>query len=107
VKPANISIRESEGVQFMQEHITRDKTESIRKIKVYNISLMLTTDNRSQDVEKCHRIGNCRFSSGAAMLIWIKFSIMRNMIINNEFKQFIEIVENRNGPIIAHGCPTL
>jgi hypothetical protein len=35
------------------------------------------------------------------MLIWIKFSIMRNMIMNDEFKQFREIVENRNGSVIV------
>jgi hypothetical protein len=27
----------------MPEHITRDKVEIIRKIKIYNISLLLTT----------------------------------------------------------------
>jgi hypothetical protein len=25
------------------------------------------------------------------------------MIMNNEFKQFREITENRNGPVVAHG----
>jgi hypothetical protein len=87
----------------MQEHIMRDKVESIGKIKIYSISLTLTADNRSQEVEKCHQIGNCRFSSGEAMLIWIKFSIMLNMVTNNEFKHFREIVENRNRSAIAHG----
>jgi hypothetical protein len=47
-----------------------------------------------------------RFRSGEAMPIWIKFSIMRNMIMNNEFKQFREIVENRNASVIAHGGMT-
>jgi hypothetical protein len=103
VKAGNISIRESEGTQFMQEYSMRDKVKSIRKIKIYNISLTLTTGTRSQDVEKCCQIGNCRFCSGEAMLIWIKFSIMQNMIINNEFKQFREIVENLDGFVVAHG----
>jgi hypothetical protein len=82
----------------MQEHIMRDMVESIRKIN----SVMLTAKNMSQEVEKCHQIGNCRFSSDEAMLNWIKFSIMQNMIMNNEFKQFREIVENGNGSVIAH-----
>jgi hypothetical protein len=43
----------------MQEHIMRQKVKSIRKIKLYSISLTLTTDNRGQAVEKCHQIGNC------------------------------------------------
>jgi hypothetical protein len=28
---------------------------------------------------------------------------MRNMIMNNEFKQFGEIIENRNWSVVAHG----
>jgi hypothetical protein len=76
----------------MQEHIVRDKLESIRKIKIYSVSLTLAADNRSQEVEKCHQVGNCRFSSGEAMLIWIKFSTMWSMFMNNEFKQFREVV---------------
>jgi hypothetical protein len=82
-----MSIKEPEGAQFMQEHIVRDKVKSIRKIKIYSISLMLTADNRSREVEKCHQIGNNRFSSGEAILIWIKCSILQNMIMNDEFKQ--------------------
>jgi hypothetical protein len=62
----------------MQEHIMRDKVESIRKIKIYSISLTLTADNRSREVEKCHQIGNCSLSSGEVMPIWIKFSIMKH-----------------------------
>jgi hypothetical protein len=58
----------------MQEHIVRNKVESIRKIKIYSISLTLTADNRGQEVEKCHQVGNCRFSSGEAVLIWIKLA---------------------------------
>jgi hypothetical protein len=92
VKPANISIRESEGAQFMQEHIIRDKVKNIRKIKISSISSTLTAGNRSQEVEKCHQIGNCRFSSGEAMLIWIKFSILQNMIMNsNNLKKLLRI----------------
>jgi hypothetical protein len=47
----------------------RDKVENIRKIKIYSVSLTLTADNRGQEVKKCHQVGNCRFSSGEAMLI--------------------------------------
>jgi hypothetical protein len=36
------------------------------------------------------------------MLIGIKFSVVRNMIMNNEFKQFREITEKRNGSVVAH-----
>jgi hypothetical protein len=43
----------------MQEHIMRDKVKNIRKIKIYSVSLTLTADNRSQEVEKCHQIGKC------------------------------------------------
>jgi hypothetical protein len=28
------------------------------------------------------------------------------MIMNNEFKQFREIIENRNGSVVAHGGMT-
>jgi hypothetical protein len=66
----------------MQEDIMRDKVKSVRKIKIDSISLALTADNRSQKVKKRHQIGN-RFSPGEAMLIGIKFSIMRNMIMND------------------------
>jgi hypothetical protein len=51
----------------MQEYIIRGMIESIRKIKIYTISLTLTVDNRSREVEKCHQNGNCRFRSGEAM----------------------------------------
>jgi hypothetical protein len=50
--------------------------------------LTLAADNMNQKVKKRHQIGNCRFSSGEAMLIGIKFSVVQNMIMNNEFKQF-------------------
>jgi hypothetical protein len=69
----------------MQEHIMRAKVECIREIKVYNFSLKLMADNRSQEVEKCHQIGYCRFSSGEAVLTEINCRIMRNMIMNDEF----------------------
>jgi hypothetical protein len=36
------------------------------------------------------------------MLIEIKFNVMRNTIVNNEFKQLREIVENRYGSAVAH-----
>jgi hypothetical protein len=36
------------------------------------------------------------------MLIVIKFSVMRNMIMNNEFRQLREITENGNGSVVAH-----
>jgi hypothetical protein len=72
------------------------------KIKIDSISMTLAADNRSQKVMKRHEIGNCRFSSGEAMLIGIKFNVVQNMITNNEFKQFREITENRNGSVVAH-----
>jgi hypothetical protein len=59
----------------------REKAEGIRKIKIYSFSLMLTADIKSQEVEKYHQIGNCRFSSVEAMLLWIKFSIMQNSVL--------------------------
>jgi hypothetical protein len=80
----------------------RDKVKSVRKIKADGISLMLTAGNRSQKVKKRHQIGNSRFSPGEAMLIGIKFSIMQNKIMNEKFKQFREIIENRNGSVVAH-----
>jgi hypothetical protein len=36
------------------------------------------------------------------MLIGIKFSIMRDVVMNNELKQFREVVENRNGSVVVH-----
>jgi hypothetical protein len=83
----------------MQENIMRDE------VKIDNNSLMLAADNRSQKVKKRHQIGNCRFSSGKAILIGIKFSVMRNIITNNEFEQFKEIAENR--PDRLWGPPNL
>jgi hypothetical protein len=59
----------------------RDEVKSIRKIKIDGISLTLTADNRRQKVKKRHEIGNCRFSSGKAMLVGIKFSEMIIIII--------------------------
>jgi hypothetical protein len=90
----------------MQEHIVGNMVKSIRKIKIYSISLALTADNRSQKVKKRHEVGNCRFSPGEAMLIWIKFNEMKDMIMNNEFKQLREVIENRNGSIVAHSGMT-
>jgi hypothetical protein len=98
-----MSIRESEGAKFMQEHIMRDKVESIRGIKIYSISLTLTADDRNQEIEKFYQIGNCRFSSGEALLIWIKLSIMQHTIMNNESKQFRDIFQNRKMFLNAHG----
>jgi hypothetical protein len=63
---------------------------------------MMTADNRRHKIKKRHQIGSCRFRSGEAMLIGITFSVMRNMIMNNEFKQFREIIENRNWSVVAH-----
>jgi hypothetical protein len=55
-------------------------------------------------VKKRHQIGNCRFSLGEAMLIGVKFSITRNVIINEGLKQFKEINDNRNGCAVRHDC---
>jgi hypothetical protein len=71
----------------MQEHIVRDKVESIRKIRIYSISLTLTADNRSQEVEKCHQVGNCRFSSGEAMLILIIIIII--IFVLQSYKYYV------------------
>jgi hypothetical protein len=60
----------------MQEHIMRDKAESIRMLKICSISLTLTVDNRRQDVKKLHLNGTCRFSSGDVILTGITFSVM-------------------------------
>jgi hypothetical protein len=73
----------------------RDKVKRVRKIEIDSISLTLTSANRSQKANKRHQICNCRFRPGEAMLIGIKFSIMRNMSMNYELKQFREIFENR------------
>jgi hypothetical protein len=34
------------------------------------------------------------------MLVEIKFNVMQNVIVNNEFKQLREIIEERNGSIM-------
>jgi hypothetical protein len=80
----------------------RDKVKSVRKIEIDSISLTLTAKNRSQNVKKHNQIGNCRFSPGEAMLIGIKFSMMQNIIMNDKFKQFREIIENGNRSVVAH-----
>jgi hypothetical protein len=36
------------------------------------------------------------------MLIGIKFNVMQNMIMNNEFKHIIEIIEEINRSLVAH-----
>jgi hypothetical protein len=36
------------------------------------------------------------------MLVGIKFNVMQNMIMNNEFKQSREIIKNKNGSVVAH-----
>jgi hypothetical protein len=40
------------------------------------------------------------------MLLGIKFNIIKNMIVSNEFKQHTEIIENRNGSVLAHSGMT-
>jgi hypothetical protein len=72
------------------------------KDNIHSISLTLAVGNRSQNVKKRHQISKSIFSFGDGMLIMITFSIERNMNMNNEFKQFREITENRNGSVVAH-----
>jgi hypothetical protein len=60
-KPANISIRDSRGAQFMQEHFVRDGVKSILNIKLESISWSLTADSGSHEVKKRYQISNCRF----------------------------------------------
>jgi hypothetical protein len=67
-----------------------------------SIILTLTMDNRSHKVKKHYQTSKCRFRFGEVMLVEIKFNIMQNMILNNEFKQCREIIENRNVSIVAH-----
>jgi hypothetical protein len=50
------------------------------------ISLTLTADNRSHKFKEGYEISDCGFRFGEAMLVGIKFNVMRNMIVNNEFK---------------------
>jgi hypothetical protein len=40
------------------------------------------------------------------MLVGIKFNVMQNMIVNNEFQQLKEIIENRNESVVAHSGMT-
>jgi hypothetical protein len=61
----------------MQEYTMSEEVKSISNIKIDSISLTLVADNRSQKVKKRYQIGNCRFGSGEAMLIGIKFSVVR------------------------------
>jgi hypothetical protein len=37
------------------------------------------------------------------MLVGIKLNIMQNMILNDKLKQLREIIENRNGYVVACG----
>jgi wobble nucleotide-excising tRNase len=68
-------------------------------LKVQNRQHRLDTDRLQQKskVKKFHQIGNCRYSSGEAM-----FNVMQNMIMDNEFQQIREIIENRNESVVAH-----
>jgi hypothetical protein len=63
---------------------------------------MLTADNRGHKVKKRHQISNCKFRFDEDMMVGIKFNIMQNMIVNTEFQQLTEIIEDRNGSIVAH-----
>jgi 2-hydroxy-3-keto-5-methylthiopentenyl-1-phosphate phosphatase len=78
----------------------RDKVTSIRKMKAYRISLTLAADNGRQNIKQHRQIGNYGFGSGETMLNEIEFSVMQNIIMNNEFKEFRKVIENRNGSII-------
>jgi hypothetical protein len=40
------------------------------------------------------------------MMDEIKFNVMQNMIVINEFRQHREIIDNRDGPVVAHNCVT-
>jgi hypothetical protein len=80
----------------------RDEDRSIWNIKINSINLTLTAENRSQKVKNRRKIANCRFSSGETRLTGIKFSVVRNMIMYNEFKQFRDITEIINGSVIAY-----
>jgi hypothetical protein len=42
------------------------------------------------------------FRIGEAMLVGIGFNVMQNVIMNNEIKHLKEIIENRNGSVVAH-----
>jgi hypothetical protein len=46
-----------------------DGVESIWEIKIGSISLTLAAETGVKKVKKRHQIGNCRFSSGEAMLL--------------------------------------
>jgi hypothetical protein len=52
-------------------------------------------------VKKPYEINNCRFRFGGPKLIGIKFNVMKNMVVNCEFKQPGEIIENINGSVVA------
>jgi hypothetical protein len=36
------------------------------------------------------------------MLVGIKFKVVQNMIVNNEFQQRKEIIEDRNESVVTH-----
>jgi hypothetical protein len=36
------------------------------------------------------------------MLVGIEFNVMQNMIVNSEFRQLWEIIENTNGSVVTH-----
>jgi hypothetical protein len=52
-------------------------------VKDQNRGHQLDAVGRQQEskVKKLHQIGNCRISSGEAMLIGITFRLVRNMVI--------------------------
>jgi hypothetical protein len=62
------------------------------EVQIDSINLTPTEDNRSHKVKKPYQISDCRFRFrfGEPMLVEIKFNLMQNMAVNNEFKR-IEI----------------
>jgi hypothetical protein len=69
-----------------------DEAKSLWKIKVENIKLKLSVDNWSHNVTKHHEISNSRFRFGSAMLVWVKFNVLQNMIVSNEFRNLEKLM---------------
>jgi hypothetical protein len=64
--------------------------------------LTLTIDNRSHKVKERYQCCDRGFIFGETMLVLIKFNVMQNMIINNEFRELREDIKNRNGSTVAY-----
>jgi hypothetical protein len=60
--------------------------EGTREVKIYRVGLALGADSGGYDVKERNKISNSGFGFGEAMLVGVKFDVVRYMFMNDEFK---------------------